>query len=666
LKAGRRALSALLVLLGLDLLLVVVTGGSTFVPLGVGAAGLAARVAAITLLALVRFRLLAPPLERPSGSRLLLVLLLLASLVPFHVGGGRLGGDGVSYYVFVRSLAKDGDVDLANEYAHYGILERSDLRVPTKTGLRRSIFSIGPALVWLPFFFLGEAVGRAQQLLGTTVDLSGYGPVHVNTVALGSLLYGFGTVWLVHAALRRHFAEGLALGAALLVWGATFLPWYMLQQPTMSHAPSAFGAALVVWLWDRDRERRTAGGYLLLGLALGLAMCLRWQNGILLVLPATELLERRRRGATIGLLAANGAALTAAVVLGALPQMLVWKALYGVFLLPAPPHGLDFLRLDHPFVFETLFSSRHGLLSWTPVFWLGYLGFLPLARRHPAIALPLALPLLLMTYVNMCSGDWWAGGSFSNRRFDSLLPIVAFGFAAGLETLRAVIARRPSLVLASAGGVLVAWNVLLAEEVRTGEAPRDDTVAFARLAGGAATLVSETVGFPTTWPASWIFAWRERRSPGQYDRLVGRYLFYRQNNLRGHVEVGAPGDEAMLGEGWSAIETEGERRVRRVLGEARAFAPLDIAEPIAVSVHASADPAREVTLVVNGREAGRVLVGPGWNAYAIAVPAALWRRELNDVVLRDGSPGDPGLRVDALDFARLVAKPGTERGWRER
>jgi hypothetical protein len=358
--------------------------------------------------------------------------------------------------------------------------------------------------------------------------------------------------------------------------------------------------------------------------------------------------------------------LVAAVILGALPQMLVWRALYGVFLLPAPPHGVDFLRLDHPFVLETLFSSRHGLLSWTPVFWLGYLGFLPLARRHLGIALPLAVPLLLMTYVNMCSGDWWAGGSFSNRRFDSLLPIVAFGFAAALEALRALVARRPALVLAAAAAVFVAWNVLLADEVRTGVAPRDDTVAFARLVGGTVGRVSEVVGFPATWPASWLFAWREGRSPGQYDRLVGRYLFYRQNNLRGHVAVGAPGDEAMLGEGWSAIETEGERGYRRVIGEARVFAPLDVAEPIAVAVHAAADPAREVALVVNGSDAGRVVVGPDWSAHTVSVPAAFWRRELNGVVLRDEGAGDARLRVDAFDFTRLAAEPGTERGWRER
>jgi hypothetical protein len=668
-RTSRHALSALLVLLGLDLVVLLVTGQTTLLaPLGPGTGGVAgfvARAAAFGLLLLLRFRVLADPLDRPSGARLLLVLLLLPFLVQFHVAGGRLGGDGISYYVFVRSLAKDADVDLTNEYAHYGLLERSDLKVPTRTGLRRSIFSIGPALVWLPFFLLGEGVGRAQLLLGGAPDLTGYGPVHVNAVALGSLLYGFATVWLVHDTLRRHFAPAAALGAALLIWGATFLPWYMVEQPTMSHAPSAFGAALCVWLWDRDRDRGILG-HALLGLALGLAMCLRWQNGVLLVLPGLDLLARLRGGmAALAALAGRAAALLAGAVLGASPQMLVWKALYGVFLLEAPPHGVDFLRLDHPFVLETLFSSRHGLLSWTPVFWAGYLGFLPLAKRHPRLALPLAVPLSLMTYVNMCSGDWWAGGSFSNRRFDSLLPIFAFGFAASIDALRTAVARRPRLVLAAVASALVLWNVLLAEEVRRSLSPRDDTVAFARLVGSAAQLLSDGAGFPTTWPASWLFAWRERRPPGQYDRLVGRYLFYRQKNMQGHIEVGAPGDEMMLGEGWSGIESAAGRGWRRIEGEARVFAPLDVPEPIEVAFHASAEDARPVELFVNGRPAGRAIVGAGWSDHRVAVPAGFWRRELNDVVLRTAGAG-AGVRVDAFDFTRLAAEPGTERGFRER
>src|SRR5919108_1212656 len=97
-----------------------------------------------------------------------------------------MSGDGVMYYVYVRSLLKDGDVDFTNEYAHYGLLEREDLRVPTRTGHRRSVFSIGPALLWTPSFLLGDAVARVQGMRGESSDLSGYGPTYVNAVALGS------------------------------------------------------------------------------------------------------------------------------------------------------------------------------------------------------------------------------------------------------------------------------------------------------------------------------------------------------------------------------------------------------------------------------------------------------------------------------------------------
>ncbi len=385
--AGRRALEAGLVLLGLELVFVVVSGGASLLdPAGtrtVSPPGFALRAALAALALLLRCAVQAE--GRVDRPRLVLALLVLPALAQLHFAGGRIGGDGVSYYVYVRSLVKDHDLDFTNEYTHYGWIERVDIRVPTVTGLRRSIFSVGPGLVSIPFFLLGEGVGRLQALAGAEVDLSGYGDVHVHAVGLGGFSFGFLAVWLIHGVLRRHFAQGTALLAALLVWLATFLHWYMTQQPIVSHAASTAAAALVLFVWDRSREGRAARGYLALGLILGFSMCLRWQNGVLLLLPGLELLRRLgREGLALGQGARLAGLLAAGTFLGALPQMLAWKTLYGVFLLPAPPHGTDFLRLDHPYVLNTLFSSRHGLLSWTPVLWAGFLGFLPLLKRRPA------------------------------------------------------------------------------------------------------------------------------------------------------------------------------------------------------------------------------------------------------------------------------------------
>lgn len=602
----------------------------------------------------VRAAAIAGSLVALGARPLPLWLLLLPALAHFHFGGGRIGGDGVMYYVQLHSLVKDADIDLTNQYTHYELIEREDLRVLTKTGLRRSIFAIGPAVAWMPFFAAGEAIGRLERAAGRQVDLSGYGPVHVNATALGSFLYGFAALWLAYDLARRHFGEALALASVLLLWAGGFLHWYMVHQPTMSHAPSAAGAAFVIWLWDRTRDGRSARASLLLGLAIGFAMCLRWQNGVLLALPAIDLLLLAwRRSHPWRTLVLGATLLGAGAIAGALPQLLAWNALYGMWLLPYPPHGTDFVRLGHPYVLHTLFSSRHGLLSWTPLFWLGYLGFYWLVRRRRALALPLLLPLVVMTYVNMCSGDWWAGGSFSNRRFDPLLAPFALGIAACLEVVHGLVQRRPQVLLAAVVLPLVVWNAGLAEQVRRGLASRETGAAFPRLAGGTTRLVADGVGSPSTWPASWIFAIAEGRPPSQYDPLVGRYLFYRQNNLEGLVELGAPGDDALLGEGWDGVEEVGAVKGRRTNGPARVFAPLDVPEDLRIVVTAEAPrEGVEVRVSVNGREAGRFAAGPALADHVVAVPAAWWRRELNSVRLDAGS-----LRVfvDRVRFLRSGA-----------
>src|SRR5262249_13588497 len=157
----------------------------------------------------------------------------------------------------------------------------------------------------------------------------------------------------------------IAYAAVFLLLYATFLYWYMVQEAAMSHALSfaAAAAALAVW-WD-GREELGPGRGVALGLIIGLAASIRWQNGLLLLLPASTLLPRLRSRPLSSV--SCGAPVLAAFALGALPQLLAWKAIFGSYLLAEPPHGRDFLRLGHPYLLNTFFSSRHGLLYWTPV-----------------------------------------------------------------------------------------------------------------------------------------------------------------------------------------------------------------------------------------------------------------------------------------------------------
>jgi len=653
-----RIAGTLLLLALLDLLLSVVSGGSllgAIVPSATGPWGFGIRAALAAGLFVLRFRVLPPSAARLSGPALALGLVLFPLLVHFQTGGGRLSGDGLSYYVFVHSVWKDHDFDLADDYDHFGMLSRGDLAVPTSTGHRRTIYSVGPAVVWGPFFLAGEVIGRADRRLGADVDLSGFGPYHTNAVALGSFLYGYFAIVLTFLLVRRHFAPPTALGAALLVLFATFHYWYMVLQPTYAHAASAFFAALVLLLWDRGRGRSGALSFLALGLLLGLAMCVRWQNGVWLLLPGLDLLQRvRREPRSLPRQAWHATLLLLGTGVGALPQMLAWKAIYDEWILPYPPQGPGFVRLHHPWILETLFTSRHGLLSWTPVFWLGFLGLVPLLRRRAALALPLLVPFVLMTWVNMGVADYWGGHSFSNRRFDSLLPVFALGFAAALQWLRRLLRERPRMAVLALGAGLVSWNVSLAEAVRRNLVPRDDTVAFSTLARANAQVFSDALGFPTTWPASWVFALRHGRPPSQFDLLVGRYLFHMQNNLGGVVDLGAAGDEALLGEGFAGVESHEGRTARRLKHGARLFAPLDHAEDLELRFEVAAPEPREIEVRVNGRLAGRFPVGVGWSEARLRVPEAFWRREINTVAL---VPDGDGVRLDRVVFVRTSPHP---------
>ncbi|HEY3119711.1 MAG TPA: hypothetical protein VGL15_03745 [Vicinamibacteria bacterium] len=556
----------------------------------------------------------------------------------------RLDADAVEYYSHLRSLYFDHDLDFTNEFTHFGILSRWDKTNLTPTGHRRTNFSIGPALLWLPFYAAGDVVASA---LGRRED--GYSPIHIRAVCLGSLVYGVAGLLLLQRRLRELFPAPAAFWATFLTLYATFLFWYVAYEPVMSHAGSFFLAMAALELWWRRKETLSPAAALGLGLLLGLATSVRWQNAVLLLLPALGLIAYRRR---LPQPFVSAAAVGAGFLLGVLPQLLAFKAIFGVYLLPYPVQGRNYLRLDRPDLIETFFSSRHGLLYWTPVLWAGLLGYVPLVRRQPRLYGLLLLPLAVMSYVNACSEDWWAGGSYSNRRFDSVLPLLALGLAAALASLRALAERRPRLVLAAGGILLSLWNLLFMEQYRRNLIPRDDTVSFARVVENSAGLVSEAVGSPVAWPANWLFALRHRLPPESFDLMVGRYLFLRQNNLGGVIDLGEERSDDLLAEGWSVRTPCGGGVCRRVEGHARMFAPLDVAEDLDLVVRAAG--AGTLTLAVEGQTVAELPLGPEPLDLRVTVPRERWRAGLDELAFTV-SPGGAAA-VDRVVFERRRAR----------
>jgi len=642
------AIDVLLGAVSVDLALTVMSGGvSLFGPVGPG--GFFARLGlALSLLAVrCRFRRSSSHLVRHGYVALLFLLLPLV-----HYRGYRLRGDGLWYYSYAHSLAFDFDLDLTNQYQRLGIDHYPGSQPVRETGRPRNTFPVGVGFLWVPFLYLGHLGAFLRNAHGLPTSYDGWSDPYLHTLALANLALGTLGLAILDRFLRRWFSPPIAFGATVGIAGASFLGWYLVYQPIYTHAATLLLAAAVYELWARGAA--SPSGAAGMGLLVGWAACLRWQNGLLGLLPLASLAGRlRREPRSAGL---GAAALASGFLVGILPQLLAWKVIFGRFLIGVPL-GADYLRWWDPFFSETLFSSRHGLFSWSPLLLFASMGFAGFLFRHPRVGSPLLVLLILFFYVNSAVADWWAGGSFGARRFDSVLPIFALGLATAVLWLVEAARRRPGLLAAATGVVFILTNTLFMEQYRKGRLPADDTISFEAASRGMLEDVFDAVGYPFAFPANWIFAAKYDRPKTQYDLLVGKYLFHRQNNLGGVIDLGLK-DAPFVGNGWSSpADWDGRPREVRLSVEDRAgiLVPTDRPETLVIVIECATPPgaqARPVEVWLNGERLAVIRPGDQMSEQRVLAEARWWHRlNLLELVAAE-TDSNPWLAVDRIRFQR--------------
>lgn len=408
------------------------------------------------------------PAEWPFTRRELLAVLAGFLLTLPFVTTRIYASDEVQYYAWLRSWAFDRDVDFENEYQHFydaGVARNTPyhetfLERRNEAGRRENYAPIGSALLWGPFFAVGQVVA-----LATGAPADGYSQPYVSAVAYGSAIYGGLAVLLSAAIARRVIGHGLL--ASLIVCLGTPLVFYVYIAPPMSHANSAFAVALFLWVWLRVREQWTVKGVALLGVTGALMAMVRDQDLFFAAGPAIDLARHWARTRRPSLAHAVAAAL--AFVLAYSPQLLATSALHGHFgpsevvarkMTWTSPHGL-----------QVLFSPQNGFFAWTPLALLALAGLLLLAfgrvrltqqtsDRDAAWIGTLSLIMIAMqAYISGAVESWTVAGAFGQRRFVGLTPILTLGVAALLAAVA-----EPSQRLARVGarGLLalcIWWNL---------------------------------------------------------------------------------------------------------------------------------------------------------------------------------------------------------------
>ena len=365
-----------------------------------------------------------------------------------YYGGGPIRSDGVGYYVYLPALFLDHDLTMrrtgarsfGGDPAYIPGVRWVRTTVPAGyPGQHRPLdqFGIGEAVLIAPFF----AAGHGLAIVAGEPRDGSPGRTSTRRARPGSSTCCSGS-----RSRPRRCERWFARRTVVLTLVATHVRRrlfnYGTYETTMSHAFSFFLVALTVRLAVAVWERPGFGGACALGASLGLVGLVRLTNLTVIVFCALvgcgdppDLAARARSLARrLDLLAAG----TGVFLLVLMWQLAYWHHITGaVFVNPYRGRGehLDLLR---PAPRRRAVQRPKGTLLLDAV-------TLARGRRSPVPAQNGAsvVPAVgrvprLATWVVASWSIWWYGASFGMRALVDLLPVLALGLAALVETAQGV------------------------------------------------------------------------------------------------------------------------------------------------------------------------------------------------------------------------------------
>jgi hypothetical protein len=482
--------------------------------------------------------------SHPDGSRRQWIVLVCLFVLSLPAVTTRIySSDEIQYFAYLRSMWFDRDLAFENEYRHFydrGIAKSAGfhetfLERQTDTGRRINFATVGCAILWTPFYAVGDVVARTT---GAQVD--GFSKPYVAAVAYGSAVYGFLAIVLAIRTARRLGYN--AFSAAIAVWLGTPLLFYMYVAPPFSHACSAFGVALFTYVWIRVREDWSVRGFVALGAAGALMAMVREQDIFFVAGPAVDFMWSRiseGRLPTVALAKVGGARRQAGGALGVIAAIVAFVAVF-------TPQAVTYLVLNGhlgphasvgrkmnwmaPHALQVLFSPEHGFFVWTPLALIAIAGLFFLLRhdsvastfrRKRQVAVCVLLMVALQIYVSGSVESWTVAGAYGQRRFIALTAALVLGLSVLQHALKAA-----PWLLSAAVALAVYWNLALIAEFSIGLMDRQRMEPAKNAYDAFVTL------------------------PRQAPSLIYRYLFDRSSFYRGSgIGDGGSGDRGSAGPG---------------------------------------------------------------------------------------------------------------------
>lgn len=307
--------------------------------------------------------------------RRLLWLLWLVPLILYY-GDRNDGPDHGIYRTVAKKILDGGHLNILASFSGGHPREVSPtLHYPVFQAIGGSVFFIPPQV-------LAPISSRLTSKIPFWPDRLQSRPVHRGIwERFIAWLLGLGTCLLVYRVARVYYSARSSFVAVVLGALGGPLLTFVARWPCQTNLPTAFLAALLLYVYH-FADRRQGLAWLLLGSVWGFGVLIRNEFAVWGLLPAYGIIreirtrEPARRIVFHGLLVSLAAGCFLAVIV--LIQVILygsWGNTYGILVDPR-------LLTEMP---RMLFGPRNGLFPFWPVFLLALLGYLVKFRVNPGI-----------------------------------------------------------------------------------------------------------------------------------------------------------------------------------------------------------------------------------------------------------------------------------------
>ncbi len=386
-------------------------------------------------------------------------------------------GDDTRIHAYLRSMVIDNDIDFFNEK---GLWNKFDL---TPTGyIFNFMYSIGSAILWLPFFLVGHLIAHFYSLLGYPVTTDGYSFPYLVMTGIGSAIYVFLGIILCYDLLKNFFSENVALITSHVVWLGTHLPFYAFIRSRMAHANEYFMTLLLLYAWFHIRKKLTSPMHLFLfGLLAGLYCVTRINDLPVLLFFVVDftinLFKKYQLKETIAvkkMLKGIAAFLLIFSFIFSIPFIcshIIWgnaSAIGGIKNIDHPESKdvmtpLEILtkilkQTNKENLWRFFFSPAKGVFLSSPFWAISFIGMYFFWKREKLWGFVLLAGLSFPFALNIIHSS--TGLEYGIRRTTPELPFLAFGFAAFFEYTRINHFRWKKTFIYIVAILLIAWQYL--------------------------------------------------------------------------------------------------------------------------------------------------------------------------------------------------------------